>query len=81
MRSVGPIRTVVFVSNSVTLTWDSLPALTYQVQFSSNLLDWALVGQTISNLQTSASWTDDGSQTGGAPATQVERFYRIRLVP
>lgn len=49
MRSVGPIRTVAFVSNSVTLTWDSLPALTYQIQFSSNLLDWASVSQTISN--------------------------------
>jgi poly(beta-D-mannuronate) lyase len=81
MRSVGPISTVAFVSNSVTLTWDSLPALTYQIQFSSNLLDWASVSQTISNLQTSASWTDDGSQTGGVPATQAERFYRIRLMP
>ena len=81
MRSVGPIRTVAFVSNLVTLTWDSLPALTYQIQFSSNLLDWATVSQTISNLQTSASWTDDGSQTGGTPATQKQRFYRIRLAP
>jgi poly(beta-D-mannuronate) lyase len=81
MRSVGPIRTVDFVSNSLALTWDSLPALTYQVQFSSNLLDWASVSQTVSNLQTTASWADDGTQTGGAPATQTQRFYRIRLLP
>jgi len=81
MRSVGLIRTVAVAPNSVTLTWDSPPALTYQIQFSGNLLDWATVSQTISNLQTSASWADDGSQTGSAPDTQTERFYRIRLAP
>ena len=35
----------------------------------------------ISNLQTSASWVDDGIQTGSTPAGQGQRFYRIRLIP
>ena len=81
MRSVGPIRSVIYTDHAVTVTWDSLPALTYQVEYSNNGIDWVGTGQTISNMVTSASWTDDGSVTGGLPGNRPTRFYRVRLMP
>ena len=35
MRSVAPIKTIAFNSNSVAFTWGSLPALMYQIQLIS----------------------------------------------
>ena len=81
MRSVGPIETIAYLSNTVTLTWESVPGLTYQVQYSSNTLNWLTVSQTISNQLTTSSWTDNGSLTGGAPGNQAARYYRIALKP
>jgi poly(beta-D-mannuronate) lyase len=81
MRRVGPIRSVAYASNAVTLTWDSLPALGYRVQYSSNGVNWLAVSQTVSNMTFTSSWTDNGSLTGGVPGGQGARFYRIALVP
>ena len=81
MRSMGAIQSVESVGNAVMLTWDSLPGLTYQVQYSSNAVNWTSVSQTVSNMSNTSSWTDDGSLTGGAPDTQTSRFYRIALTP
>jgi len=81
MRSVGAIRSIMSVSNSVVVVWDSLPALTYRVDFSTNLVQWTTVSPPISNLLMTASWTDNGSLTGGPPASKPTRFYRVRLVP
>ena len=81
MRSVGPIRAIAALSNSVQVVWDSLPALTYRIDFSTNLVQWTTVSPPISNLSMTASWMDDGSLTGGAPSSKPLRFYRVRLVP
>lgn len=80
MRSVGPIESVEYTNNTVLLTWSSLPGVAYQVQFSSNAMTWLSVPQTVSNLSTTVSWTDDGSLTGQAPGAQASRFYRISLL-
>jgi hypothetical protein len=81
MRSAAAIRQINVSSNAVSFVWDSLPALSYAVHFSSNLTDWAAVSQTLSNMQTSLSWTDDGSQTGSPPLDQARRFYRVAFFP
>lgn len=78
MRSVGPIRSVAVVTNALTLTWDALPGLRYRVFYGTNLTQW-VAGPTVSSSGASASWTDDGSQTGGAPGAGAARFYRVAL--
>jgi len=81
MRRVGAVQSADYTGDSVTLTWESLPGLPYQVHYSSNAIDWLSVNHTVSNLLTTASWTDDGSLTGGVPAAHASRFYRIALTP
>jgi poly(beta-D-mannuronate) lyase len=81
MRTMGPIQTITPGSNSVTLTWPSLPGLVYQPQYSTNFTTWLKAGSAISNSLTTNLWTDDGSQTAGAPFTAMRRYYRIALVP
>lgn len=81
MRSVGPIRTIDYLGDTVTLTWDSVPGLPYRVQYSSNAVHWMSVSQTVSNQLTTSSWTDNGSLTGGAPGSKVARFYRVGITP
>jgi hypothetical protein len=81
MRSVGAIQSVEYSGGAVVLTWDSLPGLTYQVQYSSNAVQWITVNHTVSNMLKTASWTDDGSLTGGLPDHQGSRFYRVTLKP
>jgi poly(beta-D-mannuronate) lyase len=79
LRAAGPIKWIAVNSNSVTLTWNSLPALTYRVQYSTNLVSWTTIGQPLSNMLTTTSWTDDGSFTGGPPDSVSQRYYRVRL--
>ncbi len=81
MRHAGPIRSVAWSSNSVGITWESLPALVYRVQYSSNLLNWYNAGPPLSNWAVTITWTDDGSATGGAPSGAARRYYRIALLP
>jgi poly(beta-D-mannuronate) lyase len=81
MRSVGDIQSISAGSNSVTITWPSLPGLVYQVRYSSNMTNWANASGLISNMLTANTWTDDGSQTGEAPFVGGQRYYRITLVP
>ncbi len=80
MRSVDSLL-VARGTNAITLTWSSFPGLVYQVRYSTNLSNWFNAGGTISNLLTLNTWTDDGSQTGGAPSNSPRRYYRVALIP
>jgi hypothetical protein len=66
-------------TNTVTLTWPATPGRTYQVEYSTNLLDWFTVptGQ-LTATNTVASWTDTGPPgTSSTPlAAGSQRFYR-----
>jgi hypothetical protein len=52
----------------------------YEVQYSGNLTNWTpVVGATFTEPQPGIrQWIDDGSWSGGLPAT---RFYRVRQLP
>jgi hypothetical protein len=63
---------------TVTLDWPCTIDAWYQVEFSSDLANWTLIGSSTKATTTSMSWTDDGSQTGTHPSTQSKRFYRVR---
>lgn len=79
MRSAGTIRTLAMAGEELTMSWDALPQLTYQIQFSSNLLAWTTVETNIVSAGAVAYWTDDGSHTSGAPTGS--RYYRVVLQP
>lgn len=78
MRLVGAIRSVAVVTNAVALTWEALPGFRYRVCYSTNLNQW-VVGPMVSASGATATWVDDGTQTGGAPPLQSARFYRVAL--
>ena len=65
--------------NTVTLTWAATAGRTYQVEYSTNLINWftSPTGEVTATNST-ASWTDTGPPgTLWAPLTDMERFYRV----
>jgi hypothetical protein len=70
------ISAVQSATNTVTISWNSIPDKTYRLQSTTNLTDaaWADLGNPIPAAGPSTSATDDI-----APGAQ--RFYRVFLVP
>jgi hypothetical protein len=65
--------------STVTLTWPSSVGRTYQVEYSTNLINWftSSTGE-VTATNTTASWTDNGPpDTLWVPLTDAERFYRV----
>jgi hypothetical protein len=64
--------------NTVTLTWPATPGRTYQVEYSTNLLNWFTVPTgELTATNTVAGWTDTGPPgTRSTPLTDSARFYR-----
>lgn len=62
----------------VTVAWTNTVGIYYQVETSTNLLNWAALGSAVAATNATTVWTDDGSQTGSPPATAKQRFYRVR---
>lgn len=66
-------------TNGMQMMWQGDAAFTYQVQYSSNLVDtqsWAVA----TNFEGRAGmhyWTDDGSTTVPGPDLATRRFYRV----
>jgi hypothetical protein len=68
---------------TVALTWPATPGRTYQVEYSTNLLDWLAVPTgEVTATNTTASWTyTNPAQSGptgtfSATLTDPVRFYR-----
>jgi hypothetical protein len=65
--------------STVTLTWAATSNLTYQVEYSTNLISWftSPTGEVTATNST-ASWTDSGPPgTLTVPFTDTARFYRV----
>ena len=64
--------------NTVTLNWPATPGRTYQVEYSTNLINWFTVPTgELTATNTVAGWTDTGPPgTSSAPLADTERFYR-----
>ena len=62
------------------VSWQSQPGVVYRIQWKNNLTDasWQIITPDITGSGGVLNWNDNGTQTGGFPATR--RFYRI-VVP
>lgn len=63
---------------SITLSWPATVGAWYQVQVSTDLAQWEFLANSRQATAATMSWTDDGTLTGGLPATVAKRFYRVR---
>lgn len=65
-------------ATSCTVSWASQTGVTYRVQWKNALTDptWQTIVPDIAGTGSTINWIDNGSQTGGLPAT---RFYRVGL--
>ena len=71
--------TVEPAQSTVTLTWMASPGARYQVEYSTNLLNWAIVttGEMTAS-GASESWSDTGPPgTATPPLSDTARFYRV----
>jgi hypothetical protein len=66
------------VDGTYTLSWPCTIGSWYQVQVSSDLMNWSFVGSSVAATASTMSWTDDGTQTSTHPSTEPRRFYRVR---
>ena len=71
-----PPVTPVISSNVISFNWSAVPNLTYQLQYTTNLAApvWQNLGNAIASTNSSASTSD-------IPGADVQRFYRVQLVP
>ena len=72
----------VFPTGSFSIEWQVIPDQVYQVEFSSNLLDWTLIPEVISSQNSTLQWVDAGPpRTDSAPGIEhANRYYRL-VVP
>lgn len=66
-------------ATSATISWLSQTGVNYRVQWKNELTDptWQSIVPDRAGTGSTISWSDDGSQTGGLPAT---RSYRV-IIP
>ena len=69
----------VFPAGSFSVEWQVIPDQVYQVEFSSNLLDWIRIPELISSPSSTLQWVDAGPpRTDSAPGTEhANRYYRL----
>lgn len=65
-------------SGIITLTFDTVVGKQYQIEYSSDLLNWTSVFPPFTSDATIFQWTDEGSpQTTNPPSNVSKRFYRV----
>jgi len=69
----------VFPMGSFAVEWQVVPAQSYQVEYSSNLLDWTLIPELVSSPTSMLQWIDTGPpRTNSAPGVdRGNRYYRL----
>jgi hypothetical protein len=66
------------VDGSITLSWPTTVGGWYQIETSSDLVNWTFVGNSVAATTSTMTWTDNGTQTNTHPSTEPKRFYRVR---
>ncbi len=64
------------------LTFPTLPDRNYSIDYTSALgpnATWTQAGATFAGNGQQMQWTDNGSETGGTPASSQRRFYRLQV--
>ena len=80
LNALPVLCTLTLVRNgdgSVTLSWPATIGAGYQVQVSSNLVNWSPPSSVITAATNLMTWIDDGTQTGTRPSAAAKRFYRV----
>jgi hypothetical protein len=68
--------------NLPVLSFPTLPDRLYGIYYSSSLApnaNWVQAGGSMIGTGSTMQWTDDGSQTGGAPSASQNRFYKLQV--
>jgi len=80
LNALPPLCTLSLIRNSngtLTLVWPAAVGSGYQVQVSSNLVNWVAPTGAVIAATNSMTWIDDGTRTGAHPAAVTKRFYRL----
>ena len=81
----GSLPTLTITANAQgqpVLGFPSLPDRLYGIYYSTSegpTANWSQAGNSIIGTGSGMHWTDDGSQTGGAPGTAHQHFYRLQI--
>ena len=65
------------VTDHITIEWGSVSGLEYQITSKDDYMDAFSVVDTVTGLEESTSWTDDGSMTGTHPSAVHQRYYKV----
>jgi len=64
------------------MQFDTLQNRVYSVQYSSDLVNWKTVVQSVIGTGAIVQWLDYGApQTDSAPSSVDKRFYQVILLP
>jgi len=67
-------------SGQTVLQFQTIPDRVYRIYYASGLGGfWTQAGGAITGTGATATWTDDGTQTGGLPSLAATRFYRVEI--
>ena len=64
------------------LSFPTLPDRLYSIYYTATLNsspNWTQAGGAITGNGSTVRWTDDGSETGGAPGASQHRFYQLQV--
>jgi len=64
-------------SGNIVVQFRSVAGKTYRIEYSTGVGPWSIATTNVPATSTNTTWIDDGSLTGGLPATN--RFYRVGL--
>jgi len=81
----GGIPTLIVTYNAQglpVLSFPTLPDRLYSIYYTTTLSsspNWTQAGGAITGNGSTMHWTDDGSETGGAPGSSQHRFYKMQV--
>ncbi|MEE9463340.1 MAG: hypothetical protein V3V53_15995, partial [Bacteroidales bacterium] len=65
------------VTDHITIEWESVSDLEYQIALKDDYMDAFSVVDAVTASGESTSWTDDGSMTGTHPSAVHQRYYKV----
>ena len=71
-----PIRSIDLTSGIVTITWESIPGVSYRIAYKTSLMDanWTDLSANITATDATTSWTE------GIDIRFAERYYRVYVI-
>ena len=77
---VPPVTIGKNVSGQTTVQFPTIADRFYRIYYSGTVGgSWTQAGGAFVGTGANVTWTDDGSQTGGAPSSVPRRFYRVQI--